>query len=244
MIYMKMPLILKIEDLALLKSNPEEYYRKSQLKKTHDGTSLGKIRNHFKTFVDKHKSYPTECCEIYDSDGNIIYYGDDGKEDCIDLMTSRWIWHNQSNLHYIHNHPSEPDNIIGTCFSESDTDALLVKNEGEYVYNGATVSAPNGFMMTITKNNRFNLDDEEPYREACGKLRSAYFQYEELCTREFGKTLMNYEFKGNETVTKKELWSLTMKNLDKNGVGSLKNYLKSQGLEEEFIKCNCKLRLQ
>ena len=166
--------ILSIQEIASLKSGMKTL---AEIRKTHDGTSMGKLP--IGDFVSK---YGGDCYyheAVYDRDGKLLYDIEDisnrvaGYSKKIDRTDTHVIFSMDAN---------EKD---GEYFELDDGTAWLgladLENFGFIeTYRSITSVGGNGSSMTAIKNNKFSPEDAE-------KLKDTY--------RKFDKAIMDYYIK-------------------------------------------------
>ena len=224
---------LKIKDLALLKSNPTEYYRK-----THDGTSMGNIGPVLDNWAVGEGNSGSYC--LFDEEGRRVRqtfrpgaYSSEG-----------YIWDKYKeipeakNLHYI-TQPyysggtyKEDENDVGfNATPARDFEKLITeKNEnGDYMLRSLNSVKPNGIIQQLIRNDKYSETDDENFRKAV----QHYDDVEGDFRRLWNKTEQESRGEGVDSVkeaTKK--------------IGTFQQYLKDQGVLDDFEKANCKMRFR
>lgn len=222
---------LTIKDLALLKSNPKQYYSEKTAK-THDGTSMGKIGPAIDKWVQN--SYRRQA--IFDENGKLL--------DDVDITERGWndsnfLWKDYAdtsskNLNYVqvdNNHFGyfqEEENDLG-CKPLYDGDMKRLATEknkdGEYLLRSYSVVGPNGVRMTAIRGDKFTEEDEQAFKRACDK----YDKIQRLYRREY------YTTRGrvNDGVTPEQVIA---------EIGTFQQRLEDKGIIKEIEDCHCKIR--
>ena len=216
--------------------------------KTHDGTSLGKIRTSLDKIAPKIRNKKKEQAYILDEDGNIIQHKR-GTKNGVEIDEDTLKEEKHKNLHVTHNHPSDLtlDNIP-TTFSEDDMEALLTKNnDDDYLFRSISAESPNGTRITLIHNNNFNEADENNYRNAMGKYIAKSFQYKTLILQKTKQIMYDkvQQYKADhphESIPHMKMEIETRKQIIKE-MGGLDDYFKKEGVFKAFEDCNCKLRI-
>lgn len=214
--------------------------------KTHDGTSLGRIRTQLNKIAEKIREKKKEQAYILDENGNIIQHKQGTKNEVeLDTETLK----NQKNLHITHNHPSEITlDDIPTTLSHADLLMLnTTNNDGDYIFRSISAEAPNGTRITLIRNNKFDESNEYDYQFAVNKYSRASTQYKKLILQKTEEAMFNkvQQYKTdhpNERIPHMELEVETRKEVIKE-IGSLNSYLEKEGVLKSFEDCNCKLRI-
>ena len=189
---------LSIKDLALLKINPDEYYKR-QLNKTHDGTSMGPLRQKIKDFYSRYGTDDEVIINVYDDEhstaraehyGNVFdsdYYDPDETyliEEVKDLeITDGHIIRNIGHETVDFNHPYsyETLNSYDDMYSAPnghDLEQLIAKNDdGEYMFRSMTLVSPNGASISFIKDNQFSIEDEKGFMELVEKYNLDCYDY-------------------------------------------------------------------
>ena len=216
--------------------------------KTHDGTSLGKIRTPLDKIAEKIREKKKEQAYILDENGNIIQHKQGTKNE-VELDTETLKYENQKNLHITHNHPSEITlDDIPTTLSHADLLMLnTTNNNGDYIFRSISAEAPNGTRITLIRNNKFNESNEYDYQFAVNKYSRASTQYKKLVLQKTEEAMFNkvQQYKTDhphESIPHMELEVETRKEVIKE-IGSLNSYLEKEGVLKSFEDCNCKLRI-
>ena len=106
--------------------------------KTHDGTSLGKVRNNLNRFARKYNQLDHEEASIYNADGKEIKHLTQNESDQVDLnkITEQLNKKGVTGCHIDHNHPIlHYADVIPSPLSIPDMDMLRIKNKnGDYIY--------------------------------------------------------------------------------------------------------------
>lgn len=269
---MKKNITLNIKELALLKSNPEEYYRKSL--KTHDGTSMGSLNPKIETFADKHATAKELVMDVYDEGGwrQGQSYGihpdlfpdkynfqkikqiddiDEGWDHDMDIIRNSG--HEESiqpdpfTYELPHTYESEYNyNDQYVAPNELDLQQLTRKNDdGEYMFRSITMVSPNGSSITFVKNNKFNKEDEELYNELIKKFNedNQDFVQEHEATLDRTYASLNGEEKYKGDNGRVLLLDDSVKESTKQN-GTLYDHIKEQDWGVEFEKCNVKIRIR
>ena len=254
---MKNHTTLNVKDLALLKTNPIAYY-----KKTHDGTSMGGLRSIIYDFNQKYALERQKHIISYDSQGNEVNHVQrpvkyEGLPDPVPIP--RNIWDNYSNLDMVSNLGGTDEILIGSSevypidvgmsyknnqssFNRYEYGSLIQKNkEGEYTYRSITMVSPDGTSMTLIKNNKFNEADEDIYYDLAMKFDREMAGYTLQCKKDYNNKYEELIKEGAEPIqAKREARKYTR---DKNG--DMHDFIKEQGWDKTFEEqCNTKLRLR
>ena len=233
---------LTIQEIALLKQNPLQYI------KTHDGTSLGKIRHSLDNIAPKIRNKKKEQAYILDENGNTIQHKQ-GTKNGVEIDTDTLQYENQKNLHITHNHPAEMTlDDIPTTLSHADLLILNTKNnDGDYIFRSISAEDPNGTRITLIRNNKFNETNEYDYQMAVNKYFNKSIQYKQLVLQKTKQIMFNkvQQYKvdhPHESIPHMKMEVETRKEVIKE-IGTLKGYLKKEGAIKSFEDCNCKLRI-
>lgn len=223
----------------------------TEIEKCNDGTSFTRaLTNSLNNWADKNRKQDHEIMAFYDKEGNLIFEEDNGDENGVVMSDEDFekIFEKEgyNNLDLTHNHPSLHIDNIPTYLSTTDRDMLLVRNsKGEYCFRSMSAETPNGYRVTIVKNNNFSEDNHFDYEDTfnlynlhCKDYHNAYKEIQNDYAREkfYEYKKQGKKFSGEEL--RKESIEYTLKKL-----GSLDKYLRERGVFDNFKKANCKLRI-
>lgn len=161
--------ILNIQEIASLKSGMKTL---EEIRKTHDGTSLGKVRPAITKYVEEYSLSPFREVGVI-SNGEEIYHfqhinnENPSKEELEKL--------GKTGLHIVSTISDDDATDFGAFYPfhgdmkdynytpwEDDLETLFMKNEkGEYIVQSHTTVSPTGQSVTLVKNNKFNEDNHE-----------------------------------------------------------------------------------
>lgn len=251
---------LTIQEIADLKEGRRTL---KNIRKTHDGTSMGGLRKIIQDFAQKYALERDKHIATYNSKGEEINhvqrpYKYEGLPKPVQIPDE--IWRNNKDLDMVSNlggtdemimrtsavYPAdvggEYENNI-TTFHESEYGSLTQKNEdGKYSYRSITSVSPNGSSMTLIKNNKFSVEDENNYNALTKEFHKDMTNFAKTCKDD-------YSVKYDELIQKEGLTSYEARiearkyTYKKNG--SMHEYIKKQGYSERFEEeCNTKLRLR
>ena len=218
------------------------------LNKTHDGTSLGPIRNQLNNFAKKYNQLDHEEASIYGADGKEIKHLTQNESDQVDLHEITEYLNKEKIIgcHITHNHPIlHYADTVPSPLSIPDMDMLRIKNdEGEYIYQSITCESKNGYRMTLIKNNNFGPEDEtefeiqtEHFNESCNAYYETFRKYNKDWSIAHMKEYYNKGYTLEEF--RKESIKHTLEEL-----GTFKDFIYEQrDYDEYFAKCNCKLKI-
>ena len=216
--------------------------------KTHDGTSLGKIRHSLDKIAPKIRNKKKEQAYIIDEYGNIIQHKK-GTGDSVEIDEDTLKEEKHKGLHITHNHPSDLTlDDIPTTLSHADLLILNTKNnDGDYLFRSISAENPNGTRITLIRNNKFNESNEDDYHMAVNKYFNSSIQYKHLILQKtkqimYGKVQQYKSDHPHESIPHMKMEIETRKEVIKE-IGSLKGYLKKEGVIKSFEDCNCKLRI-
>ena len=159
---------LPIKEIALLKTNPQEYYTT----KTHDGTSLGKVRPAIAKYVEEYSLSPFREVGVMSDDKEIYHFQHINNENPSQEELEKL---GKTGLHIISTISDDDATDFGAFYPfhgdmkdynytpwEDDLETLFMKNEnGEYIVQSHTTVSPTGQSVTLVKNNKFNEDNQE-----------------------------------------------------------------------------------
>jgi len=180
---------LTIKEIADLKEGRKTM---EEIRKTHDGTSMGKLRENLKNFISKYKQNDKRVEQIVSSDGKVIstktskdekLLFKDGKDYTdVHLLC-------KSKMGYMRNEIDWNDESGISFFSENEMKNLLLQNDtGDYIFRSVTkVTNGSNESLTLIKSNNF---DNEKYQELCDKLPNGI--------QSFQKEKFNYIVKEQE----------------------------------------------
>ena len=253
---MKYNNILSINEIALLKSNPKEYY------KTHDGTSMGGLRKTIQGFAQKYALESDKHISTYNNKGEEINHVQrphwyEGLPEPVQIPDE--IWRNNKELDMISNLGGTDEMIMGTSavypanvggdyknnttsFHESEYGTLIQKNmDGEYSYRSITSVSPDGSSMTLIKNNNFNTENETKYTALTDEFHKDLQGFARRCKQDYSEKYNELERQGissYEATAEAERYTY-------NKNGTMHEYIKEKGYPERFEQeCNTKLRLR
>lgn len=218
------------------------------LNKTHDGTSMGKIKDNLNRFAKKYNQLDYEIAEIYDSNGKLLKRISQKESAQVDLneiikeaKEKGW-----TGLHIEHNHPIlEYENVIPSPLSIPDMDKLRITNDdGEYIFQSITCESKNGFRMTLLRNDKFNIHNEGTFQNVTDYLEEDYEAYLTKYKQHFqgwvDDNIKDYVKRGaSQEKFEKDGETYTLKE-----IGSFKDYIfKEMDYNRLFGECNCILRI-
>ena len=216
--------------------------------KTHDGTSLGKVRNNLNKFAQKYNQLDHEEASIYNAEGKEIRHINQDQDTQVDLneITEYLNKEGITGCHIDHNHPIlHYADVIPSPLSIPDMDMLRIKNDkGEYIYQSISCESKNGYRMTLIKNKNFSPKDEKRFQietdhfnESCNAYYEAFKKYNKDWSHAHAK---EYHEKGYTLDQfRKESVKQTVKEL-----GTFEDFIfNERGYDKTFEDCNCKLRI-
>ena len=216
--------------------------------KTHDGTSLGKVRNNLNRFARKYNQLDHEEASIYNADGKEIKHLTQNESDQVDLnkITEQLDNEGVTGCHIDHNHPIlHYADVIPSPLSIPDMDMLRIKNKnGDYIYQSISCESKNGYRMTLIKNKNFNEQDEKLFQietshfnESCNDYYEAFRKHSKDWSHAHAK---EYHEKGYTLEEfRKESIKQTISEL-----GTFEDFIfHERGYDKAFKNCNCKLRI-
>ena len=265
---------LSINDLALLKINPDEYYKR-QLNKTHDGTSMGPLRQKIKDFSSRYGADDEVVINVYDDKhstaqaqhfGNVFeadYFDPDEAyllEEVTDLeITDGHIIRNIGHEYVDFTHPYSYESMdkyedMYSAPNSHDLEQLTRKNDdGEYLFRSMTLVSPNGASISFIKNNQFSSEDEAGFMKLVEEYNADCYDYSNKYDSDF------FENKDRIVADRNELeggieWRLDPKEhfgvnddsikMTTEQNGTLYDFIKEKGYEEKFEKYNVKVRIR
>lgn len=218
------------------------------LEKTHDGTSLGKVRNSLNEFAQKYNQLDHEEASIYGTDGKKLKHINQKHSTQVDLneITDYLNKEGITGCHIDHNHPiNHYEDSVPSPLSIPDMDMLRIKNDkGEYIYQSISAESKNGYRMTLIRNNNFSPEDEPKFQITTGHLnescRAYYDAFKQTSKRWANQHAKEYADKGYSLDQfEKECTKQTLKEL-----GSFEDFIfNERNYNHSFEQCNCKLRI-
>lgn len=227
---MKKKLKLPIKDLALLKSNPQQYYAT----KTHDGTSMGKIGPALDEWAKK--SFRRQA--LFDENGKLISdisIEDRGWNDS-NHMWKDYIDTDTKNLNYIRAWQTTFGYFKETTDDKGiyplyDGNILRLSNEknknGDYLLRSYSTVGPNGVRMTAIRGDKFNEEDEKKLKIAARHYDSIQKFYRREYYVIYDNLKNNIDNPAEETIRK---------------IGTYKERLEKEGVLQELEDCHIKIR--
>ena len=221
---MNKKIVLSIQEIADLKGG-----RKSvdEIRKTHDGTSMGQLNGIIKNKADEYRKPPNQHIFIYDENLNekmtLVGSWEDDKNGTpkipynkIDTTNNHLIktvgmnfdpfgegLHNNSTYGHFDmdggRYSSDIDKSVSP-FKQSDMSEILKKDkDGNYISRGITLISQGGSTMTLIKNNKFDTDNEKQYKKLCKEFQNDidYYIDEAIPFHEYMKS-KGYESKFKE----------------------------------------------
>ena len=223
---------LTIREIAKLKSNDDT---KSHILKTHDGTSLGKLKSSFDKFQKEYGSLTThEEMSIYDEYGNeIAHIKSDGMQVNAKEVLDKLVKEGYKNIHVIHNHPRGFSGSLSTYLNKTDM-LNIGKRDDDYGYLIRSISAcsPNGSRMTFIHNDNFNPLNYKKLKN--GLLEDMESEF--LSQHQTYRDLYREKIKNSDD---------SPKNINDNiikSIGDLDRVMSTFGIDEMLDDCNCKVR--
>lgn len=216
------------------------------INKTHDGTSMGQIKSSLDKFANEYRNKKVEYGRILSPKGFELKTLTNNKKKYVEIPNSVLKGLDDfgySNLHFDHNHPENLD--FPTYLSYEDTALLLLKTKkGEYFFRSVSAETPNGWRMTIIKNNNFTEANEQDLMFKTLKTHRTCQKYHKLYNNSLKKNMDKVAddcIKNSKKITKREMRKIASEITFKE-IGTLQNYLKDEGCFKELEDVNCKLR--
>lgn len=218
------------------------------MEKTHDGTSMGRIKKPLNQFAEKYSQLDHEEASIYDKDGKELEHINQNKDTSVDLneMTEYLNKEGITGCHIDHNHPIlHYKDVIPSPLSIPDMDMLRIKNDdGEYIYQSISCESMNGYRMTLLRNNKFSEKDEARFQTETAHFDEscrAYYEAFTKMSKDWGTHHMKEYYEQGysleefrDACTKYALGEL----------GSFEDFIFEQrNYDKAFEECNCKLRI-
>ena len=216
--------------------------------KCSDGTSLGKLKESFTNFNKKYGSLEYETLSIFDENGKEVYHTDGNTHSVSvsDKDESDLYDNGYKDLNVNHNHPSCYENNVPTYLSKGDTENLLTKKDGKYLYRSISATAANGSTMTVLRNNKFDSSNEKDYNKACRLMidvsNEYYSRFKDNTIEYMVNKAIDYQNNTGKTI-KASTFKQEAENHVFNEMGSLKQHFDKYGVFNDFEKCNAKLRI-
>lgn len=164
---------LTIQEIAQVKTEK----KLNVLTKTHDGTSMGKLRNSLKDFIKQYARIYAVTTNVYDENGELVFESQSPINIPLHNEQTQYIKrNNRENLHYVMNattrgDANKPILNVGSnerieTLGEWEKSYLTEKNdEGNYLYRSFTLVSTNGSTISLIRNNKFNVEDETKFSE-------------------------------------------------------------------------------
>lgn len=246
---------LSIKDIVLLKQDPYNYY----ITKTHDGTSMGPLRQKIKDFYRRYGTDDEVIINVYDDDhstaraehyGNVFdsdYYDPDEAyliEEVKDLeITDGHIIRNIGHEYVDFTHPYSYESLdkyedMYSAPNTHDLEQLTAKNdEGEYMFRSMTLVSPNGASISFIKDNQFSSEDEKGFMELVEKYNLDCYDYSNKYSADVDDNRNGIVEERNAIEGGVE-WRLDPKEHFKVNDDSIKRTTEQNGTLYDFIKDN------
>lgn len=162
--------ILSIQEIASLKSGRRTL---EEIIKTHDGTSLGKVRPAIAKYVEEYSLSPFREVGVMSDDKEIYHFQHINNENPSQEELEKL---GKTGLHIISTISDDDATDFGAFYPfhgnsirdynympwKDDLETLFMKNaKGEYIVQSHTTVSPTGQSVTLVKNNNFNDDNQE-----------------------------------------------------------------------------------
>lgn len=177
---------LSIREIADLKEGRKSW---EDIEKTHDGTSMGTLRNNLKDFIKKYGDSEKRVEQVVSSDGNILKtrtrkVSDKNREKQLmadyDENTDTHLIIKQSDYSPRNSITWTNDDDFYDFFEKGEMEQLLAQNtDNKDIFRSITKidsSNEGNASITLIKSNNFN---SEKYQELCNKLPKGIQDFEE-----------------------------------------------------------------
>ena len=265
----KQKLTLKIKDLVLLKQAPEEYWKrqlKQQTKKTHDGTSMGKVRTAMSQWAkdnwDK-EWYNDRGGGVrdwlggwlkpnvtLDKNGKIIakdWFATDEISYGHGFSYNNLTENQKTEVHFIDTDPAKSsahaDGLPIPGFSFGN---ITRKNEkGEFYIRSDTIVGEGGSYITAIRNDDFNESNLQEYETLRVNMGMASYNYKS----QYSSLVLQDQWKAKKLMEngREDEARQVLKKADERAVKELgtweENVLEKQGYREKLANCNVKIRI-
>ena len=214
--------------------------------KTHDGTSMGKLKGWINNFSIEYGEEETRIVQVVGKDGKGLLVGTYSDKE--NNLTPRMKY---SDLEGTDNHlmknPDYNSEDYGfyhdaedgafTPMAENDMLDLLRKNkDGDYLFQSTSLVSPNYKHMTLLRNNKFSKENEASFKKIAREFDNDVKKSE--WSRKADKVYLKLQ-KDNPDVPVSELDKMLEKEMrSETGYGTMFEYLKSRGYEDKFEECN------
>ncbi len=241
---------LSIEEIALVKSKKKSL---DDILKTHDGTSMGRIKSKLKEFIkDNAKNRKRQ----------YLYLDENGKELNEKDLTDNGM------VHLIRNigdtdiftdeelpvdgfHPFTSDDIFNMVYTTDNQEPIYVGDmTGEDLYRSVTIVSPSGETVSLIKNNKFSTEDKKTLLNIEGDFGNAWQDFyitrskaERERYNELLKTMPD-DLTDNEVESFKETIRQEAIDYSKERVGTPENFLKDYGIKNKLSECNVRFHYQ
>lgn len=251
---------LSIKDLALLKSNPQEYYKRYiEEEKTHDGTSLGQIGPVLDNWGGHGSTYRDECA-AFDENGKKIFESENKNRKSADILKEKSN-SDTKDIHFIStfnlSEGSRAANISEgspghelNIPSPEQLSTLLLKNEnGDYMLRSYSLVSTNKSRVSVLRNNKFDKSNHKDYRETCKDLKRDSKKYgkdiTKLSTKYFNE-IVKEKYPAFPDIKDNEYYQILSDSakmaIAEHGTWE-QNVLIGKGYDKRFENCNTKIRI-
>lgn len=242
---------LSIQEIADLKSGKKTL---DEITRTHDGTSLGKIKGSLDYFIKEFAKDSGQNIMVVESDGSTRaeLYRNDLETLHVDFEAE---FGEAKDYHLIKN--PDFDNWDGTkdydfqydgkgggwedSFSpmnkEDMLDLLSKNNDGEYIFQSSTLVSPNGSYMSLLRNNNFSKSDEKKFKESVKEFQNDVKNSN--WSKKADEVFKEIQNEHSHDMPINDLYVELGKRMKKEtGYATMKEYIASKDYESKFKDCN------
>lgn len=223
------------------------------INKTHDGTSMGKLKGTINKFADKYSKELDGYAEIIDKNykrvSDDIKYSDDfGRNknnipydelDDVDnhIIKTRVPYTGYGNS-VLNNFYDETHLKTFTSMPYDDMMEIMKKNDdGEYLFQSSTLISNNKSYMTLLRNNDFSEDDEKKFQSVCKEFRSDVENSD--WAKQWKDTFRQIQEEDPSLFVHNDLDEVCSNRMrEQTGYGTMREYLESRDYETKFKDCN------
>lgn len=238
---------------------------------THDGTSSGPIRNNLKGFIEDYARNDFEHIEIYDENGNYVHHikgvyhspfdfeGEmplnkiDEVRNAHVIQTSNYQWQ-LTHVPFTEQDPldSNAGQSKHIMMKEQMDQLLQTDREGNYYLRSTTLVSPNGYSMTLIKNDKFNKENHKDFERITRDFQKDVEAWSNKYYRDFftnQEYLLNAFAEDNgikrSEISRKDHWDITKQASQQtiSAYGTLEQFI-DENYAERFESVNCKLKTQ
>lgn len=259
----KKRITLTIKEIADLKQGNKTI---KEIQKTHDGTSMGKIRSVINKWAKENYdeavlmdigntarpwNYRWEKLNVtFDENGNQLTQNYFDRND--PTASYKVAWQNlyepqkQGDIHYVTTEGEQNGHSDGIPVPGYDFGSITQKNEnGEFYIRSETIVGEGGSYVTAIRNNDFSDEDIAKYNEVRIKMGHASYEYMNKYNSIISSEQRQaYEMmrEGNEEGGRKLLAEADEKAVNEIGTWE-ENVLDGQGYRDKLAECNVKIRI-